>query len=483
MSVQSPLAFYQDMLQSFGFVESEGLLSYQTLKTQPSTQWTIDGKRVCLPLPEILASQTTWEHLQAFHPLCESSHLGESKVIQGLLAATQQRLADVIRVCLVGLFGMVMDSTVHAAIPPEHAGLLHNFSNTTPAQAKQISALLSKIPYKEIVKVYLRRGGTYKGKKYYRVCGVMFPMINTIRSPVEGRVYDVKVDEKSRNLLLRAMEYLLPDLDKMEQYTAPSNCDVAPYFQALIHAYYNVMTPLVKFLTNFKDALPDMMDIPNLSWYEKSLDFTPYNDIIPSLPGNEGETPKSTGGVKPTATTGAALLQTQQHTTPHTAPAAPEPVQAAPAAGVIAPGWGALPRPQPPTVSPTMTNTVTTPSGAGAVDTGLFSPQPQPQNFGFSAAPPVPMNQQKITAYVQQNGQMIPVYESNAGISPVTNHQPQFHNHTQPQPTAQPVNWNSVDLGQLTRGAPAPANTHTGGLTAVSYPTQANVNTGGSWYI
>lgn len=307
------LALYKAILESLSFkATDEGLLTYcYDGEEYPAV---IDGKRLTLPTPDNLRSGN-WEGRVAFHPLSENPLRGESPVLNKLKQVINHRLSFVISDLMYQLAELGVDSGRHKTLIPKAAEVL----SAMPGIDEKFVDTLRKILAKQsndgpnrLVSIYLKRGGMYKGQKMARVAVVSFPMLEQLQGEPDT-VFGVKVRKKDLVILESLFKYILPDADVVETYNAPSRSMSTPYFDALMHAFYNVAHRLNQVIHLQRKQLSNEDELrTRTDWIDSLADLTVYEGQIPSLSGNEGEgagaseeAAQAATAIRPTPATGA----------------------------------------------------------------------------------------------------------------------------------------------------------------------------------
>lgn len=333
----------------------------------------VDGKRLVFPTTEQLRNPD-WESRIAFHPMAENILRGESPVLESLRKAFNIRLNLVASALTFELLILAASQAKHASLSPDQSEFLTKVSEVGDKEVTFLKELLKKMPFDQtqnsFLSLYLKRGGTVKGKRHARVGVVNFPL-HTALLDKEPKVFGVKPSSvKVRQNLIALIEQIIPNQGVAEEYNRGSDSSDAPYFEALLMATLAVASPLNDIVELFRDQLedPDSLIIES-DWVEALPDFHSFARKIPSLKGNEGTLAK---GEEPAAVTAAA------------------PMAAIPAAAPAVPGqvWPTAPAAQVNYAAPVVNN-----EGGGIsfadlarvnpVLSGHLHSQPQPQFGGY----------------------------------------------------------------------------------------------------
>jgi hypothetical protein len=269
-----------------------------------------NGKRIVFPASPVLQNPD-WDNTIAFHPMSEAIIRGESPMIRKLKVAVMARITTVASCLLTDLMGMAVDTDYHKKLSPTQSEFLSLIGAVNADTLKKLNNLMDVISIdgeRRLMSLFIKRGGTYKGKGYQRVAVVDFPLIEQLKS--EGtKAYDVNMGSlKNKKAILALFNYILPDADVAEAYSFGSNSMAAPNLHALLSSFVKIAKKLNKMTHLFRKHLdnPDELHI-DLSFADHIDDLAQYRDMIPSLQGNEGDVGDGHEGIKAslTATTAA----------------------------------------------------------------------------------------------------------------------------------------------------------------------------------
>lgn len=321
---------YKAIAEALGLVaDAEGLLSFNA--GDELTPAMVGGERLALPTAERLRSGN-WHGVIAFHPFSEHVLRGESPVLKKIRMGVNYRLATVLRSLLIQFVELGADSARHARLSPKASELLSAVKDvdekSVAAMEKIIEATQEGGPQK-VISIYLKRGGTLRDQKYSRVAVVSVPFLEAFQEGDGTHVYGVKVRRKDHAAFQSLVEYILPGAEDLESYSAGSKSADAPYFDALMHAFYNVSKRLNEVVKIHKKQLSDAEDlVTDLSWIEAFTDLSVYRDVIPPLTGNTGEVGiEDSHGVEIKAAPAVKAIQPAVQSIKPAAPAVAAPVK------------------------------------------------------------------------------------------------------------------------------------------------------------
>jgi len=294
------LELYRAILAANNFVVGEdNLVSYVIGGEKVPAM--CNGKRIVFPAAPVLQNPD-WENTIAFHPMSEAIIRGESPMIRKLKVAVMARITTVASCLLTDLMGMAVDTDYHKKLSPTQSEFLSLIGAVNADTLKKLNNLMDVISIdgeRRLMSLFIKRGGTYKGKGYQRVAVVDFPLVEQLKS--EGtKAYDVNMGSlKNKKAILALFNYILPDADVAEAYSFGSNSMAAPNLHALLSSFVKIAKKLNKITHLFRKHLdnPDELHI-DLAFADHIDDLAQYRDMIPSLAGNEGDVGDGHEGVK-----------------------------------------------------------------------------------------------------------------------------------------------------------------------------------------
>ena len=140
------------------------------------------------------------------------------------------------------------------------------------------------------IHVFLKRSGTVAGKKHARVGVVNFPVMKALCS--DEKVFNFKPRNKDREVFKNLLEYVFKDIVNDGAYNAGSDSSIAPYTDAMLRTFLNLIAPINDVIDLFSDIRPELTDLKfNSDWVEELDKLESYHVDIRSIPmqaGNEG---------------------------------------------------------------------------------------------------------------------------------------------------------------------------------------------------
>lgn len=329
-------ALYEAILTSLGLEIGEGGLVSMPLAGE-MVPLTCDGKRLIMPSQEYLRNPN-WDAHVAFHPSSESITRGQSTVLKKTRSLVNLRLSHAVSLLATELMEIAANKDIHDKLNPTQTRFL---KMVPEADAKTVKALESVIRASsvtgdnQLVNVYLNRGGKLDGVSYFRLGIVTFPIFEHFET--EGHeIFGVKMRKKDKQAIAALFHYMLPDGDDRTTYSRGSNEKVAPFFNALMHAYVTVADQLNQIAKRFKPRLSSYKEIhTDTSWHESMGSLDKLSLLIPALDGNDGEVggdeeqPAQTQSKAPTNTSAPAPAPVADNR-PRTLSGSPPPPEANP---------------------------------------------------------------------------------------------------------------------------------------------------------
>lgn len=283
---------YQRVLEALHIKAGpEGLLSYEAMDGPLPLTVTMDGKekRLVLPTQQVL-TDANWQELVPFHPLSEHLNRGTSQVQNTMVKIGILRLTEVLSSLMQQLVELAADKSRHASMSPKSQKILSVLPNVDKKTVEAVAEIIRRVdmtPQRRLISMFLKRNGVYKGATS-RVCVVTVPLLDELTNP-DHKVWGVKVRVKDIEAIEALIEYILPDADQVETYSAPSDSKAAPYFESFLDAYEKVVTQLNKVINDNRKELVMVEKLKtNINWGNISEDLLTHRAEIPSLDGNKG---------------------------------------------------------------------------------------------------------------------------------------------------------------------------------------------------
>lgn len=312
----------------------EGLLNYDAFDGPVPLTVKIDGKekRLALPTREVLEA-ADWDSVCPFHPLSEHLNRGTSPVMNALVKIGMLRQTEVISSLIMQLTELAADSKRHAAMSPKAQKILSVLPNIDKKTVEVFSDVLRKVdmsPDRRLISIYLKRKGVYKGVTS-RVCVVTFPIFDQLSDP-DRKIWGVQLRKKDVEALEALLQYILPDLDSPETYSAPSDSKAAPYFESFLDAYEKVATQLNSVINVNRKELTLVEKLKAPLWENVTDDLLTHRSEIPALEGNKGVPLDDSSLTSPASAPGVQTVTTApSRAVPMGAPVEYKPAPPAPA--------------------------------------------------------------------------------------------------------------------------------------------------------
>ena len=218
---------------------------------------TIGDKILHMPIKEFLANPD-WERYIAFHPLSENPMRGESEVQRVMTRYMGANFNTALAVLMEGLIRVAADTDNHrklSAAASECLDAVPKADSKSVKDMEKILKLLDKESLRDIgkiidsmgttsrrklINVYLKRGGTYKGKEHGRVCVVEFPFLSEEVSDDETRsIFGVKLRVNDYKGFRKLFGFIVNTMEpNSEMYNSGTNTMTAPYFTAMLETWF-----------------------------------------------------------------------------------------------------------------------------------------------------------------------------------------------------------------------------------------------------
>lgn len=284
---------YKAILEAVGAtVDDDGLVSMTRPGADP-IPFMVDKKRLAMPTSALLNQGAFNEggSLIAFHPICENVVLETSPVLAKLETAMIFRLHTVLTDLICQLVSIAADPKQHKKMKLKSHGLLSALPDAderTKTDFIKIIENTTAVGSKQLLKLYVRMGGTYGGEKVNRLAR-FYPSIVDQLDKENRKLLGVSLRKADVPAFLALIEYILPEYRDPDKYASPSNAPVAPTLHALLKTYYKVASQLNRIVDLHAQQLvnADALRIPT-DWIDDVQDLSQYREQIPVLPGNDG---------------------------------------------------------------------------------------------------------------------------------------------------------------------------------------------------
>lgn len=294
---------YRSIMRAAGFTVTEDDM-VSVVSGEKSKPFTIEGKRLVIPSPK-QTGVSNWDNRVAFHPLQENTMAGESKVMKALRGAFNIRLNLVAGTVLNFLAKVAVEvEATHGKLSPDQQQFLSLAKEADQTSFETLGKILDQMPVnqmeKQIVRIFIRKGGIYQGKPHSRLGVVTFPFYNELKAEAAKKgkhaIYGVNVRVKDLDLYMKLLQYIFPRIDEAEAYNFGSNSRMVPSVHALMSAVMLVGSELNTVVDLFKNVIdnPDELTFDS-AWVEDFVDIDTLAArarMIPMLPGNEGSMSK-----------------------------------------------------------------------------------------------------------------------------------------------------------------------------------------------
>lgn len=295
------LKLYESILATSGrVVESGGYVSINNNLFTGSDQndpLLIGGKRLVLPTREHLADPDKSEKI-LFHPMSEKIVRGESEVVANLRAALVIRINYTVAAIVSSLLEICASINKHKTLTPDQAEILILATDCDENTCKVFNNFLNKCLSTEssFVKIYLKRSGVIRGTKHSRAGIVSFPFYEELKESKDN-LYGVKFRKKDREIIMKMLEFIYPNISTPEAYNVGSDSTIAPFMDSLMRTFMTMASPLNDILELYQDKIEGFDKLQfNMDWVSAFDDLNELQTeirLIPPQAGNEGEPNKT----------------------------------------------------------------------------------------------------------------------------------------------------------------------------------------------
>lgn len=277
------------------YADKEGMIS---AKFEGSTSpYLIDGKRAVLPTKEHLQN-SDWSNRIVFHPLCEYTLRGESKVLERFRNNINLRLNLTLGKIADGLLKIVVNQGLHKQLSPDQSVLLSAVKNADEKTYAAFASLIKDMGIsnkaKSFVHLYLKKGGVVDGKKYSRAAIVNFPLHEELLKNTK-QVFGVTIaSAKHRESIKQLLEFILPGIDKPHYFDRGSESMIAPFLDCLMQGVLGIASRINDILDEYGQFIDNADELRYTDgWVETFENLEQLRNeirMIPMQAGNEGST-------------------------------------------------------------------------------------------------------------------------------------------------------------------------------------------------
>lgn len=253
----------------------------------------LDGERIVLPLQHHLRNP---EEKLIFHPLSENIVKGsESEVITKLKENINIRLNYTFGIISKYLLVLASSPELHQQLEPDQTDALIALKDADANMVKNFTLLMTAGSKKQFdrlfTNIYLKKGGTVRGKRHSRAGIVVFPVYNMLQKP-DNTLFGVKLRVKDKETFKSLYRFIFPGIDVEESYNYGSDSNVAPYLDTLLKTAASLAGRFNDILVTYKDYIEDaeqlMFDSDWVPMFDNLEALIPEIRRIPMQAGNEG---------------------------------------------------------------------------------------------------------------------------------------------------------------------------------------------------
>lgn len=244
---------------------------------------TMQGRKWVLPTEENCKNAYV-DNLALFHPLSENIIKSESADIKRLRTCLSVRMNYALYKLICMLLEIASSPEKHTSLSPEQTEMCVALKKVTKDQLMTFSEVAYDAINRadgvfQLVHVFLSRGTTLDGKKFSRVGNISFPFYEKLKEGAE--ICGKKITSTESKIFIRVLEYIFPDIGKLNAYSYGSNSATAPYLDALMKSGYNVVTRILELTDTFEPFIIDSVVYDfDTRWLEVFQDLKGYEPEI-----------------------------------------------------------------------------------------------------------------------------------------------------------------------------------------------------------
>lgn len=251
----------------------------------------IDGMNLVMPYMSLLR-EGQFTNVVPFAPLSENIVRGQSPVIEKLRTMIVMKVTKSVLYLANSLITLAANVDMHERLTSKESKFLDVLKNCDGKTEKAMEKVTNRVDFigeNRVVRIYLNRGGSYKGVKYARVAVVDFPIMES-EDEKDTKIFGVNMSKENKRQILGILEWILPGCSEVKDgpFTYGSKSKYAPYFDSLLGAYKlmaDAINDKVKIMKKHIDVDAIAIDT---SWAEYLPRLKELSLEIPALKGNEG---------------------------------------------------------------------------------------------------------------------------------------------------------------------------------------------------
>lgn len=294
--------FNSKLLGCIGIADETGKGHLSRVMANGATMpFTIGGRRVVLPTKENL--RTPEDDTIVFHPLSENITRSESEVLKAMRDTIMYQLT-------VRSVTLLTEMARVAATPSEHKRLdaasqrymkkLGDFDERAYETVRKGLIRVGPEPEKRLISIALRKGKQADG--VLRRASYKFPVLESVLSEDPDLLGVKYPSKKARQAVRTLFEVVLGDEATRASFDYGSKNLTAPYFDALMNAFFNMANHLNQVIETHRKLLGKAVDsdgnvldhdaaddlLFDLSWYTGMDNLVEMRKLVPPQEGNEG---------------------------------------------------------------------------------------------------------------------------------------------------------------------------------------------------
>lgn len=283
---------YRQFLASINVTTQSDDLLIQDIDGLQS-QVMVDSKPLALPTEAIVNNYS--DSIVVFHPICENLLLGESPVIHETRMLIMEFLNDRILQLIDSILSIAIDEELVSSLTPKQMEFMRCAAGADSTSLKNWRSIMRRADTRgsanRVVTIFLKRGAMHGGSKHKRVANVNFNLVSDID---DGNLtlFGAKVRKSDLKLYSSIFRAIFDKLDDEDGYSAPSDSLTAPYFESLLHAYYNILEDMNGVTWNLRKPIEQTTGRKlhvNTDFMDAFRDILQYRDVLPTMPLNDGD--------------------------------------------------------------------------------------------------------------------------------------------------------------------------------------------------
>lgn len=305
MKNQSLIDFYKSTIASLGLETTDDGYIKIDVGSGKLVTLTTNGKPLVLPTKDHIDTAVDVDDDTGklvttkilYNPLNEDVIKGDSTALKKTKDIVETRLSHSFAGVCELLLTLASNKKLQTKTPMEINKFLASLSVANNPGIKQIvddktitlwgqlyAKTLDPTVKTKLLKLYLKKSGTYAGTKYNRLSVLTLPLLDIIQeADRDSGVLDIKLRNKDIKVFELLYTYIFKDVDEHKTLSIGSNDPESPGFIALFKTYLTIGNRLNNISKSLKEINPELYDSVHLNLKVTLKELDMLNDYAREL--------------------------------------------------------------------------------------------------------------------------------------------------------------------------------------------------------